>query len=45
MGFVGENGVGKIIILKVILNLIFYDSGNIEIFGFDSKKNEKEIKE
>ena len=45
MGFVGENGAGKTTTLKAILNLISYDSGNIEIFGLDSKKNEKEIKE
>ena len=41
MGFVGENGAGKTTTLKAILNLISYDSGNIEIFGLDSKKNEK----
>ncbi|NJI81476.1 ABC transporter ATP-binding protein [Clostridioides difficile] len=45
MGFVGENGAGKTTTLKAILNLISYDSGNIEIFGLDNKKNEKEIKE
>lgn len=45
MGFVGENGAGKTTTLKAILNLISYDSGNIEMFGLDNKKNEKEIKE
>lgn len=45
MGFVGENGAGKTTTLKSILNLISYDSGNIEIFGLDNIKNEKEIKE
>lgn len=45
MGFVGENGAGKTTTLKAILNLISYDSGNIEVLGLDNKKNEKEIKE
>lgn len=45
MGFVGENGAGKTTTLKSILNLISYDNGNIEIFGLDNIKNEKEIKE
>lgn len=44
MGFVGENGAGKTTTLKAILNLISYDSGNIEIFGLDSKKMKKKLK-
>ncbi len=45
MGFVGENGAGKSTTIKLILNLIHRDSGEIKIFGLDNMKNEKQIKE
>lgn len=32
-GFLGLNGVGKIMIMKMIINLIKLTSGEIEIFG------------
>lgn len=45
MGFIGPNGAGKSTIIKLIMNLIKRDSGNINIFGLDNKKNEIAIKE
>lgn len=45
MGLIGENGAGKTTTLKAILNLIHTDSGQIRIFGADSIKDEKKIKE
>ncbi|WP_042347293.1 ABC transporter ATP-binding protein [Bacillus massiliigorillae] len=45
MGFIGENGAGKTTTLKMILNLIKKDSGNITLFGMDHIKHEKQIKE
>ena len=45
MGFVGPNGAGKSTTIKMIMNLIRKDSGEIKIFGKDNKKAEKEIKQ
>lgn len=45
MGLIGENGAGKTTTLKLILNLIKRDSGNIKIFGLDNITDEKQIKE
>lgn len=44
-GFVGANGAGKSTVIKLIMNLLQPDSGEIRIFGLDYKKHEKEIKE
>ncbi len=45
MGFVGPNGAGKSTTIKMIMNLIRKESGDIKIFGKDNKKAEKEIKQ
>ena len=45
MGFIGPNGAGKSTTIKLIMNLIKKDSGNINIFGLDNFKHDKEIKE
>jgi len=45
MGFVGENGAGKSTTIKLILDLIRRDGGNIEILGQDNIKVGKEIRE
>ena len=45
MGFIGPNGAGKSTTIKLIMNLIRKDSGEIKVFGLDSVKNEREIKE
>ncbi len=44
MGFIGENGAGKTTTIKLILNIIKENSGDIKIFGLD-KKYDKKIKE
>lgn len=44
-GFIGGNGVGKSTTIKLIMNLLQPDSGELKIFGLDYKKNEKEIKQ
>ncbi|URZ18133.1 ABC transporter ATP-binding protein [Clostridium felsineum] len=45
MGFIGSNGAGKSTTIKLIMNLVKKNSGEIKVFGFDNVKNEKEIKE
>lgn len=44
MGFIGPNGAGKSTTIKAILNLIRLDGGEVEIFGKDIRKHEREIK-
>ena len=44
VGLIGENGAGKTTTIKSILN-ITRSEGTVKIFGKDSKKNEKVIKE
>lgn len=45
MGFIGPNGSGKTTTIKLIMNLLKRDSGEIKIFGQDNIKSEKEIKD
>lgn len=45
MGFVGENGAGKTTTLRLILNLIVPDEGEISVFGLDSRRDERQVKE
>jgi ABC-2 type transport system ATP-binding protein len=45
MGFIGPNGAGKTTTIKLILNLLTKDSGQISVFGQDHIINEAEIKE
>ena len=45
MGFIGPNGAGKSTTIKLIMNLIKRDEGEIKIFGIDNIVHEKEIKE
>jgi ABC-2 type transport system ATP-binding protein len=44
MGFIGPNGAGKSTTIKLIMNLLKKDAGEIKIFGLDNIKHEKEIK-
>ncbi len=44
-GFIGSNGAGKSTTIKLIMNLLQPDSGEISIFGLNYKKHEKEIKQ
>ncbi len=45
MGFIGPNGAGKTTTIKLIMDMISLDSGNIDIFGLDHKKNIERIKD
>mgnify|MGYP000902301065 CR=1 FL=1 len=45
VGLLGRNGAGKTTIIKLMMNLIHQDSGNIRIFSKAYCKNEKNIKE
>lgn len=44
-GLIGPNGAGKTTIIKLLMNLIKRDRGEIQIFGLDNIKFEKEIKQ
>jgi ABC-2 type transport system ATP-binding protein len=45
MGFIGPNGAGKTTTIKLILNMLARDGGDIQVFGQDNLANEREIKE
>ena len=45
VGLIGENGAGKSTTIKLILNMIQRDSGNITVFGQDMEKSEREMKD
>ncbi|SFR72972.1 ABC-2 type transport system ATP-binding protein [Anaeromicropila populeti] len=45
MGFVGENGAGKSTTIKLIMDLIKRDSGEIQILGQDNKGDISQLKE
>ncbi|MDY0408840.1 ABC transporter ATP-binding protein [Virgibacillus soli] len=43
-GFIGANGSGKSTIIKLIMNLLQPDRGNVKVFGMNHANHEKEIK-
>ena len=45
MGFIGANGAGKTTTIKLILNLIHNDSGEVNILGKNFIENEFELKQ
>jgi ABC-2 type transport system ATP-binding protein len=45
MGFVGQNGAGKTTTIRLILNMIKRESGEIKIFGLDNVRDEQKIKQ
>ena len=45
MGFIGPNGAGKTTTIKSILNMITPNSGTINLFGLNNKKNTMQINE
>lgn len=45
MGFIGPNGAGKSTTIKLIMNLIKKNSGEIKVLGLDNIKEEKDIKQ
>ena len=44
MGLIGPNGAGKTTIIKLIMNLVRRDAGEIRVLGLDSIRDEAEIK-
>jgi ABC-2 type transport system ATP-binding protein len=44
-GFIGPNGAGKSTTIRILLNLIFPDSGSAKIMGMDVIRKTKKIKE
>ncbi len=44
-GFVGENGAGKTTTIKLIMDMIFADEGQIRVFGLDSHTDAETIKQ
>ncbi len=44
MGLIGPNGAGKTTVVKLIMNLIRRDAGEIRVFGLDNLRREAEIK-
>ncbi len=45
MGLIGPNGSGKSTTIKLIMNLLRPDAGQIEIFGLDHRQHERSVKE
>lgn len=44
MGLVGQNGAGKTTLIKLIMNIVNSDGGEISIYGHDNIKEEPEVK-
>ncbi len=44
MGLIGPNGAGKTTIVKLIMNLIRRDAGEVRVFGMDNLRREPEVK-
>ncbi|UTR13050.1 ABC transporter ATP-binding protein [Evansella sp. LMS18] len=44
-GFIGANGAGKSTTIKMMMNLLRPDTGDVKLFGLDYRTHEKEIKE
>jgi len=45
MGFVGQNGAGKTTTIRLILNMLKRNAGEIKVFGLDNIIDELEIKQ
>src|SRR5690625_4228937 len=44
-GFIGANGAEKSTTIKMMMNLLWPDAGEVKVFGLDYKTHEKAIKE
>lgn len=44
-GFIGVNGAGKTTTLRTLLRLTDKEAGQIQLFGLDMERNEKQIKD
>ncbi len=43
-GLIGPNGAGKTTIIKLIMNLVRRDGGEVKVFGLDNRAHEADIK-
>ena len=43
-GLIGPNGAGKTTIIKLIMNLVRRDAGEIRVFGLDNRRDETAVK-
>ncbi len=43
-GLIGPNGAGKTTIIKLIMNLVRRDAGDIRVFGLDNRRDEVAVK-
>jgi ABC-2 type transport system ATP-binding protein len=44
MGLIGPNGAGKTTVIKLVMNLVSREGGEIEVFGLDNRAHEVEVK-
>lgn len=44
MGLIGPNGAGKTTIIKLLLNLLRREAGEVRLFGLDARAREVEVK-
>ena len=44
MGLVGQNGAGKTTLIKLIMNIVNSDGGEITVYGHDNIKEEPTVK-
>lgn len=44
VGLIGPNGAGKTTTIKIMMNMLKPDAGEVEVFGTDYKSSEKKIK-
>src|SRR5215203_5798051 len=43
-GILGANGSGKSTLIRMLSTLLIPDSGRVEVFGYDVRRNEAEVK-
>jgi ABC-2 type transport system ATP-binding protein len=44
LGLIGPNGAGKTTTIKILMNMVKRDGGEVQVFGLDPKRNAKQIK-
>jgi ABC-2 type transport system ATP-binding protein len=44
LGLIGPNGAGKTTTIKILMNIVKRDGGDVQIFGLDPQKSAKQVK-
>jgi ABC-2 type transport system ATP-binding protein len=44
LGLIGPNAAGKTTTIKILMNMVKRDGGDVQVFGLDPQKNAKQIK-